>query len=172
MKPRILITAILLTLCLAQGYGQEKSRKQLKEEENRKNQEAIAELITNKAFIFVAQWAYPAGGSMVDLRSNPNYIRFSPELLEGSMPFFGQGYSGIGLGGEYGIKFKDMPMEYKIIPNKKYFVVEARVKGTNDVYRLSLNITSEGRSDLSVLSNNRSSIRYSGIILSPEEYQK
>lgn len=170
MQVRTLRLFSLLLIITIPGVAQEKSRKELREEESQRKMAETEKILNSGEFVFVAQWAYPVGGNQIDLRSNPNYVKFNPELLDGYMPFFGNGYTGLGFSGEIGIKFKDKPTDYKISRTKKYFLVETRVKGINDVFRLLLTVTGEGRSDLSITSNNRSSIRYSGAIMSPESH--
>jgi hypothetical protein len=170
MKARIIISFFLLLVIINPANSQQKSKQQLREEESLRKQTAVENLINDKNFVFVARWAYPLGGSQIDLISNPNYIKFNPDLFDGFMPFFGEGYAGIGYGGEGGIKFKDKPVNYEIVKNKKDYLVKASVQGENDIYKLTLTVTFEGRADLSIFSNNRSSIRYSGDIISPEEH--
>ena len=61
------------------------------------------------------------GARQVNLRSNPNYVKFNPDLMDGYMPFFGTATSGIGLGGDATIKFKDKPETFTIEKKKNEF---------------------------------------------------
>jgi hypothetical protein len=90
-------------------------------------------------------------------------------LIEGNLPFFGRAYSGVGYGGNAGIQFKGEPEDYTITENKKNFMVKAVVKGKGDVYRLNLRIGLEGSANLTITSNNRSAISYTGDISRPEK---
>jgi hypothetical protein len=107
------------------------------------------------------------GASQVDLTSNPNYVRFSPDLMDGYMPFFGTATSGIGYS-DPTIKFKDKPEVFNIEKKKKNFQVDGKVKGENDIYRLSLSVLPEGGASLSIISNNRGTISYQGTIFNPQ----
>jgi hypothetical protein len=168
MKTKISYLMILLSLILTSAFSQEKSKKEIKEEEKLQKQMQIEALINSKDFVFVANYALPMGAKQVDLRSNPNYVKFNPELFDGFMPFFGTAYSGIGFGGDNGIKFRDKPETYNIEKKKKNFQVDAKVKGENDVYRLSLSVSFEGSASLSIISNNRGTISYQGEIFPSE----
>jgi hypothetical protein len=172
MKNRIYLSVFLLMTAILPVIGQVKGKKQIREEESQRKMAETENILNTKIFTFVAQWAYPVGGGQIDLRTNPNHVSFDPEQLEGFMPFFGTGYVGLGFGGESGIRFNDKPIEYNTSRTKKYFLIEAKVKGVNDVFRLALTVTAEGRADLSVISNNRSTIRYSGEIMAPEKAGK
>ena len=164
MKTKILLLAILMSLVLTSAFSQEKSKKELKEEEKLQKQMQIEALVNSKDFVFVARYALPMGASQVDLTSNPNHAKFNPELMDGYMPFFGTATAGIGYGGDNTIKFKGKPESFTIEKNKKNFQVDAKVRGENDTYTLSLSVMFEGSASLSIISNNRSSISYQGEI--------
>jgi hypothetical protein len=168
MKPRVSFLILLMSLILTSAYSQEKSKKELKEEEKLQKQKQIEDLINTKDFVFKARWALPMGTKQVDLSTNPNYVKFNPDLMDGYMPFFGTATSGIGYGGDNTIKFKDKPESFNIVKNKKNFQVDAKVKGENDVYRVSLSVSFEGSSSMSIISNNRSTISYQGEIFPAE----
>lgn len=163
---------LLLSLIMTSGFSQEKSKKELKEEQTLAKQMQTGELVNSREFVFVARYAMPSGGRQISLMSNPNYVRFHPDLVEGYMPFFGTAYSGIGYGGDATIKFKDKPEKYNFEKKKKSYQIDATVKGENDVYRLSLTVSFEGSATLSVISNNRASISYQGEISAPGPSEK
>ncbi len=168
MKAKISSIMILLSLILTSAFSQEKSKKELKEEELLSKQAEIETLVNSKDFVFVAKYALPMGVSQVNLSSNPNYVKFNSELMDGYMPFFGTATAAIGLGGDNTIKFRDKPESLNIEKKKKNFQIEARVKGENDVYRLSLSVSFTGNSSLTIISNNRGTISYQGEIFPPE----
>jgi hypothetical protein len=167
MKTRISFLMILMSLILTSAFSQEKSRKELKEEESLRKQAETEALVNSQNFVFVAKYALPMGASQVDLTSNPNYVRFNPDMMDGYMPFFGTATAGIGYG-DPTIKFKDKPITFNIEKKKKNFQIEAKVKGENDIYRLSLSVLPEGGASLSIISNNRGTISYQGTINNPE----
>lgn len=169
MITKISFLMILLSLILTSAFSQEKSKKELKEEESLRKQAETEALVNSKDFVFVARYALPMGASQIDLTSNPNYIRFNPDMMDGYMPFFGTATAGIGLGGDNTIKFKDKPTTFNFEKKKKNYQIEAKVKGENDIYRLSISVLPEGGASLSIISNNRGTISYQGTIFNPEK---
>lgn len=166
MKLRFLIIIILLTQVMPAAFCQGKSKKELKEETKLEKQNQTEALIDSRVFIFVARYAYPTGSRQINLPANSNYVSFRPEMIEANMPYFGTAYTGIGYGGDSGLKFKGQPEIFKVERRKKGFLINATVKGTNDVFRLSLEVTNSGSASLSVISVNRSTITYQGEISS------
>ena len=168
MKTKLSFLIILMSLILTSAYSQEKSKKELKEEEKLQKMKQIEDLISTKNFVFKGRWALPMGAKQVDLSSNPNYVKFNPDLMDGYMPFFGTATSGIGFNADPTIKFKDKPETFNIEKKKKNFQIDAKVKGENDVYRISLSVSFEGSSSMSIISNNRGTISYQGEIFPAE----
>jgi hypothetical protein len=169
MKSKISFLLVVMSLILTSAFSQEKSKKEIKEEQKLEKQKKVEVLVNSKEFVFVARFANPVGGRQVDLTTNSNYVKFYPDLLDGTMPFFGRAYSGIGYGGDSGIKFKDKPETFTVEKKKKNFQIDAKVKGENDTYRLSLSVTFEGSASLSIISNNRGTISYQGEIRADEK---
>jgi hypothetical protein len=169
---KIPIVFILASILLSRGYSQEKSKKEIKEEQRIEKQQQIDSLVYSKEFVFTALTALPQGYRSVNLSSNPNYVKFHPDLIDSDMPYFGRAYGAAGYGGDAGLKFKGKPDEFTVTKNKKDYQVNAIVKGENDVYRISLSVSFEGSSTLSIRSNNRNSISYYGEILPPEKKEE
>ncbi|MHC1777942.1 MAG: DUF4251 domain-containing protein [Lentimicrobium sp.] len=169
MTLKISILMVFFFLLTCPGFAQEKSKKQLKEEQRAELKKQTEALVKSQVFVFKGRMAYPQGGRSVDLTTNTNYVKFSPDLIESYLPFFGKAYSGVGYGGDSGLKFEGKPEEFTIETGKKNYIIKAEVKGENDVFRLTLNVGFEGGASLTVISNNRSSISYSGDISAPEK---
>jgi hypothetical protein len=166
------IRSVLFLLCLIVVplvlTGQEKTNKELKEERKLEKQKQIDSLVNSRTFVFVGTKAYPQSGRSVNLTTSPNFVKFSPDLIDSDMPFFGRVYSGAGYGGsDGGLTFKGAPTEFTVKETKKGYQIDATVKGERDTYRLSLAVGSEGTCSLSIFCNNRSSMSYSGDISSP-----
>lgn len=168
MKAKISLLAVILALIVTSGFAQEKSKKQIKEEKKIEKQKQVEGLINAKEFVFVARQAMPTGYKTVNLTTNPNYVKYHPELIESYMPYFGRAYSGVGYGGESGLHFEGKAEEYTFTKGKKNYQVDATVKDEKDTYRLSLTVGFEGSATLMITSNNRSAISYSGEISAPE----
>lgn len=149
-------------------YAQEKTKKQIKEELKIEKKEKISKLVESKEFVFLADRMYPQSGGSFNLTSEFD-VEFYPELIKCFLPFIGRGFSGIGYGGDEGMKFEGKPTIYTIENTKKAYVVKAEVKGNNDTFSMMLTVYFEGSATLFINSNNRSSISYDGAI---EEFKK
>jgi hypothetical protein len=172
MKTKALYLAMLFLLILKPGFSQEKSKKELKEEKKIETQKQVEAMINAKEFRFVGRTALPTGMRSVNLSSNPNYMKFQPEMIESEMPFFGKAYSAVGYGNDTGVKFKGKPEKFEVVKKSKAFEIEAEVKGSGDNFRISLSVGFEGSASLSITSNKRSTITYQGDIFPLEEKQK
>ena len=165
-------SSILVVLFLFIGttlFAQEKSKKQLRVERAIEKQQQTEAMINAKEFVFVGRTAIPTGFKTMNLTSNPNFVKFHPERIESSMPFFGKAYSGIGYSGEGGLKFDGKPEDYTVTKGAKNYQIDASVKGKNDNFKLSLSVSFEGSASLSITSNSRSPISYNGEISAPEK---
>ena len=169
MNSKFLLCVIILSTMITTGFSQEKTRRELKEEKKYEKQKQIEAMVNAKEFVFVARTALPSGMRSVNLTTNTNFVKFQPEMIDSFMPYFGRGYSGIGYGSDTGLKFKEKPEVFNIVMKKKAFQIDATVKTTNDVFRLSLSVGFEGGTSLSITSNNRSTISYQGDIYPPEK---
>lgn len=161
-----MVSFLLLTTIV---FSQEKSRSALKEEKKIDTQKQIEDMVNAREFVFVARIALPQGYRSVNLTTNPNSVKFHPDLIESDMPFYGTAYSGIGYGSDSGLNFKGKPGDFKVVKDKKNFQVNVTVRGENDNFHLMLAISFEGSASLSIISNNRSTISYQGEISAPEK---
>jgi len=169
MKTKAFYLILFFSLIGLNGFTQEKTKKELKEEKKLEKQKQIEEIINAKDFVFTGRTAFPTGMRSVNLTSNPNYMKFQPEMIISEMPFFGTAYSGIGYGNDTGVKFKGKPEEFNVVKDGKKFEINAVVQSTNDNFRISLSVANEGSGTLTITSNNRSSISYHGEISAPEK---
>ncbi|MCE1197556.1 MAG: DUF4251 domain-containing protein [Marinilabiliales bacterium] len=165
---------ILLLVCWIfslETVAQSTDKKALREKRRLEKQQEIAALIDSKVFVFKAERAFPTGFQTMSLTSNPNFVRFAPERLEGSMPFFGKAYSAP-LNGEAGIKFDGKPVKFTVVKEKKGFRIAAEVKGESEPYQLHLSVGLEGSATLSITSIHKSPISYAGEIFPVEQEKK
>ena len=169
MNSKISALILILSMILTTGFSQENTSKKAKEEKKLEKQKQIEAMVNAKEFVFVARTALPSGMRSVNLTTNTNYVKFQPDLIDSYMPYFGKAYSGIGYGGDTGLKFKDKPEVFDIVKKKKAYQIDVTVKTANDVFRLSLSVGFEGSTSMSVISNNRSTISYQGEISAPEK---
>lgn len=166
---------IFCFLCFSffMGFSQEKTKKELRAEQRLEKQKTIEKLIDVKEFEFVAQNSNSQFFRFIDLTTNPNFIKFKPDFIKSEMPFFGRGYSGLAYGAsDTGLKFEGKPEKYTVKKIKKGYLIEATVKGQQDVFDITLSVYLDGGATLSINSNNRSPISYFGEIMPIKEEKK
>jgi hypothetical protein len=161
---KTLAITFFLSFTMLFGFAQEKTKKQLKEEQKAAKQKEVDALVDSKEFEFVSVMAYPQGYSSVDMLTNPNFLRFKKDTIHSEMPYFGQGYIGIGYGGSGGLDFKGAIQDYSIKKDKKNYTIKAKVKDNTDVYNITLIVFFEGNASLTINTSNRSPISYRGSI--------
>jgi len=160
MKKYLLIVLILISIY---SIGSAQNAKSQKKQDNY-NQ--VLAVIESGNFEFVARKANPQGGRQIDLTTNPNFLRIKGNNGEAHMPYFGRAYSG-GYGtGSGGIEFNGEFTEYNVEKNDAKFrlLIKFKIKGDNDTYNGTLNITGLDNASLSISSNNKQVISYFGDI--------
>lgn len=173
MKTHKIAVLILLCFNILIGFSQEKTRRQLRSEKNLEKQTAIEKLIEAKEFQFVARNSNSQTFRMIDLSIIPNFIKFKPDFIRSEMPFFGRGFSGLGYGGsDTGLKFEGKPERFLISKVKKGYQIDVTVKGHQDLFNMTLFVSFQGSSTLTIISNNRESISYFGEISAIEKENK
>lgn len=167
MKKKIMQLVLLILIGTIPAVAQKSDRKAERERKRVEKEKEIAALMDSKNFVFRATRAIPTGYKSVDLTTNPNFVKFSGDLIVSEMPFFGRAYS-VSYGGDSGMKFHGKPEVYTLEQKKRSFEIEAKVKDKNDNFTINLSVSSEGSSTMSISSNNRSTISYNGEVFAPE----
>ncbi len=167
MKAKLCLIIILILTAIP-GFSQVQTERvnEIVKEPGRKKQTEL--LVDSREFIFHARMAMPSGSGAIDLTSHHSFVRFSPEMIESDMPFFGRAYSGAGYG-DTGLHFEGKPDEFTIKKQKNNYQITARVKGETDFFRIHLSVTLKGYANLSISSNNRETMSFSGEIREDEE---
>lgn len=168
---KTLISTLVLLILAGSVAAQSTDRKTEKEKRKVERERSVLQLVESKTFDFRANRAIPTGYKSVDLVTNPNFVKFNPDSIWSEMPFFGRAYS-IPYGGDGGLKFKGKPEVFTVEKKKKYYLVEAKVKGTDDFYSINLSVGFEGGTIMTISSNNRSTISYNGEIFAPEKSEE
>jgi hypothetical protein len=163
MKTKIAQLIVLLLIGFIPVMAQPTDRRAAKEQKRIEREKEIVALVDSKRFEFKASRALPTGFRPMDLTTNPNFIRFSPDSIVSEMPFFGRAYS-VPYGGEGGLKFEGKPDVYTIEKGKKSYAVNVKVKSKGDYFTINLSISFDGGATMIISSNNRSSISYYGEI--------
>jgi len=159
----VILMLVFTAFSLSNIMAQEKSKKQLKEEQKLEKQKQITLLVDSKEFVFVASRVMSQGGRTINLTTNYT-LEFHPDRIKCDLPFFGRAYSGVGYGGDGGMQFEGKPTVYSVEKKKKSYLIKADVRGERDSYSIMLTVYFEGSAYLTINSNNRSSISYDGDI--------
>lgn len=164
MRIKINLIVIAVLFCFNLVIGQEKSKKELKAEQKLNKQKEIETLVQSKAFIFEANFVQPLGGKQTNIQGEGYEVKYSPEEIVSFLPYFGRAFN-IGYGGDSGLNFTGKPEEYTIEKNKKYVLIKTSTKGENDTFLYSLYAYFDGNASLTVNSNQRQTISYTGSIV-------
>jgi hypothetical protein len=159
---------VIFCFIVSSAVAQEQVKK-TKEELKLEKQKETEEMLNSKTFVFVARTAFSSGGKSTSITSGASTIKFTPDLIKSDLPFFGTTTRPTGYGTDSGMKFEGKPEEYTMEKKKNGYEIRLVVKTTEDSFRITLNAGSDGYASLSLFSNNRSSMNYSGEIVKPEE---
>lgn len=142
----------------------------------------LKELIAGKSFKFIAIRAHPmpsqafnavansgilppgSNAGVIDLSTTANFVEVLGDSISGNLPFYGERRFSAGPGTQSGIRFEDIAKSYKANFNTKQqrYDIQITVQGEQELFELQLNAFPSGRTDLSVMSNHRTTIRYEG----------
>ena len=164
MKLKICVSLFVFIVVATSLFAQEKSKKQLKDEQRRQLKDHIEAVLNSGTFNFSPGTASAQGYRPVGISSEHNYVKFRPGIVESKLPFYGQTYGSIAFGGDEGISFSGFPDKFTITNNKKNFRINTLVNSDVNVYKLILTVRFNGKATLSVSSNNRSPMTYEGWI--------
>ena len=140
--------------------------KEAKKQNKKQRYENLKTLVNGQNFEFTGRTANAQKGLQVDLTTRSNFLRINKGSAAADMPYFGRTYSGTAYAGGGGIIF-DGPMEgYTVTFNdkKKSVSVQFKVKGKKDIFTCYLTISGTNTASLSINSQQRQSIRYSGYV--------
>jgi hypothetical protein len=168
MRTKLTQLVMLMLIMVISAVAQTTDKKAEKEKKRIAKEQEIAALVDSKTFEFSASRAIPTGYKTMDLTTNPNFVRFSPDFIVSEMPYFGRAYS-VSYGGEGGLKFEGKPEVFTVEKKSKNYAIEAKVKGPDDYYTINLTVSFEGSSSMSIGSNKRSLISYNGEITAIEK---
>ena len=145
---------VLSFVCMS-GIAQDvrKDEKKIKKEEQ---YQELLNLINTQQYAFQGDKALPQSGPQIDITNNDNFLRINKENATADMPYFGRAYRAGYSTSDVGVKF-DGPMEsYQVNQNDKKhrITINFNIKVPDDTYRCTL----------TVISDRRQIIRYTGVI--------
>ncbi len=164
MRNFLLPISIILFFCIT-AFAQN-SKKEAKNKVKQEQYESILNLVQSGKYEFVGRKANPQSGRQIDLTTRPNFLRVKGENASAELPFFGRAFSGGYSNSDGGINF-DGPMDNYSVENndkKRRLTIKFRVKGPGDTYNCILSVSSLESASLSVSSNKKQSISYTGVV--------
>lgn len=147
------------------------SKKEAKEKKKQEQYELIKELVQSGKYEFIGRKANPQSGRQIDLTTRSNFLRISSGKANADMPYFGRAYSGGYSSSDGGVKFDGEMEDFDVQQNdkKRRIIIKFKVKGTGDTYSCTLSISSLESASLSVTSNKKQVISYTGTIRKLQE---
>ena len=139
-----------------------------------------ARIIEEKNYSFIATTAIPlnstdisnilmkmpggnAGGT-INLSGSLYDVVVNKDSVVAYLPFYGRAYTATMNNDENGYKFTSKKFTYETIKKKKGWNIMINSKDVKNNVRMNLDISENGYASLSVISNNKQSISYSGYI--------
>lgn len=137
-----------------------------KEDKKEARYQAVLELVQGQKFEFIAKRANPQKMRSIDLTTNPNFLRIDTKNASAHIPYFGRSFSGGYSSNDGGIRFDGPYESYDVQKNDKKhrLTIKFKVKGEGDTFTCTLSIPSLENVSLTVLSNNRQAINYTGYL--------
>jgi len=129
----------------------------------------VKKTVETERYRLILDQARPMRGNMIPLTSEYT-LTIAQDSAISYLPYFGRAYSAP-IGSEGGIKFSEPVLEKKTTFNakNKSFTVSFKVRAKEDTYRFFVSIWLNGTTTVSVTSNNRQAIDFSGTIELPDK---
>jgi hypothetical protein len=125
---------------------------------------AIKNMVDSQHFDFVAQTVTPLRGGFRNLTSAYD-VSISKNKMVSYLPYFGRAYSAPIDPSKTGLDFTSVNFSYSVMPGKKNsWDVVIKPKDNTDVQQFLFTIYDNGSANLSVNSNSRDAISFSGYI--------
>ena len=162
MKTKIFITISCLILAgFVFGQNKQPGKAEIKAAK-------VESKIQSGAYEITVSQVSPMGGMTRYL--TPDYsVRISGDSAYVYLPYFGRAYSAP-MNGEGGIKASTTMDNYQVdYKNGKNYSIRFSTKGTNDTYRFSISLWTNGKASINVACNNRQPISYFGELILPEK---
>lgn len=165
MRVALLLFLFLSVPVHAQSRQEKKEAKQQRKVESFN---AMRAMIDTSLYEFIARKAQPQGGGVIDLTTHVNFLRVIKDSASANLPFFGRAYSAAYSDIDGGIKFEGTMDKYKVTENTKKLELRItfRVSVASDVFDCTLVVLSSENTSLSIVSQRRALMSYTGYISS------
>ncbi|HEY4108838.1 DUF4251 domain-containing protein [Puia sp.] len=128
---------------------------------------AVKDWVAAQDYVFKAQTAMPLSGRVRNLTSDYD-LKVSQTAIVSYLPYYGQAYVAPMDPSKGGLDFTSKDFSYTSTPGKKQgWTVTIKPRDYKDVQSMTLSISSDGYATLQVISTNRQSISFNGVIAAP-----
>ncbi len=164
MKKILLLYSLFIGLFFT-SLAQE-SKKEAKIHKKETQYQELLEVLKTKKYEFIGRRATAQRGTPIDLTTRTNYVRIHDDNANAEMPYFGRAYSGGYSNSDGGIKFNATMENYQFTQDDKKMkaMIKFKVKGEGDTYNCTFSMSSLDNVSLSILSNNKQGISYTGFL--------
>jgi len=168
------LTALLVFLfcisTLSTAQKNNKGNKKSKQEEKNAKFLAVKKLVESRSFVFDAERAFPSGGQPIELVSNPGQLVIHKDMAYAGLPYIGQSHTSMYGNQGVGMEFKGQMKDVKIRLNEKKRKIYFSFRLTqDDTYNVSMEISYNGGCSVTIISQKKTSISYSGVISKYED---
>jgi len=161
-----IVLTLLILIFMVPAIAQTKAeKKKMKQEKAAKGYALLKDLVNKGQINFEADWATTNTGLRINLIGNPNFLKIDGKKADIDMPFFGTAHSAsVGFDGNGGIIFKGEIDNYSVDFNdkKQHVTIKFSTKEKSKSFDFTLTLFGNKNGSLSVSSNSRSNITYSG----------
>ena len=161
-----LILAVLFLSFIIPATAQSRAeKKKIKEEKAVEEYASLKDFVKLNKIDFEADWATTNTGRRINLVGNSNFLKIDQTEGDIYLPFFGTAHSSsVGFSGNGGIVFEGELENYSIKFNdkKKQAIIMFRTKNKSESFDFTLTLYGNKSANLSVSSNSRSNMSYSG----------
>ena len=161
MMMKKITTPILIMAILAMGFSPASAQKANKKDEQFKE---MVSLMEGGSYVFSVQSVQPTGARTIHTTSDYS-LEAKDGIFKAYLPYFGRAYQA-SYGGNGGIEFEAQAdqLEMSLNEKKRMIKIEFEVRTSEEKYVIFLSVGSSGFGTLSINSNNRQPISYSGIV--------
>ena len=157
---KLTTSLLIMALCVSAFTNAVAQNTGTKDEQFRE----MTSLIESGRYLFTVQSVQPTGGESV-LTNSSYTLEANDSIFKAYLPYYGRSYQA-SFSGDGGIEFEATPENLKITVNEKKRMIQIQfeISGKNDNFDLYLSAGYSGFGSLSINSQNRQPISYSGTI--------
>ncbi|MBK7559587.1 MAG: DUF4251 domain-containing protein [Chitinophagaceae bacterium] len=131
-----------------------------------KTADEVKMIVESQNFVFNAEVANPARGGTRQLSAGYD-LTVTKSKIVAYLPFFGRAQTLPVDAAGGGIRFTSTNFEYKVVPNRKGWLITITIKDVSNVQQLYLTVYDNGKAGLDVMNIHRDDISFRGYIKKP-----